>query len=342
MRDGRVHGDHAGRRRPPGSRSSTRWSGPSRRVQRRPHAAGRRGLRGRPTLDVHDPDEPEHLRVAGASLTLRAGEVVGLFGLVGAGCGALAQGPVRLVARPGRGLGAPRRPGDRRPRSRRGASGAGHRHDVPGPPRDADAGCIGGRQHRAREPRPPSSPRGILDVQRKQAVAARQTTALSIRARSTDQRVGSLSGGNQQKVQVARWLTAGSRVLLLDDPTRGVDVGARAEIHGLLRGMAVGRLRPAAGVVRCRGAAGGVRPDPRHARRGHRAGDARGRRHRGDPAERGGRAVSHRVATDSERRAGAETGDGRLDVRQAPPTRSRSATTPCCWSWRSRGWCSRS
>jgi len=82
------------------------------------------------------------------------------------------------------------------------------------------------------------SPMGILDVQRKQAVATRQTAALGIRARSTAQRVGSLSGGNQQKVQVARWLTAGSRVLLLDDPTRGVDVGARAEIHGLLRGMA--------------------------------------------------------------------------------------------------------
>jgi ABC-type sugar transport system ATPase subunit len=50
--------------------------------------------------------------------------------------------------------------------------------------------------------------------------------------------VATLSGGNQQKVQVARWLAAGSRVLLLVDPTRGVDVGARAEINRLWQGLA--------------------------------------------------------------------------------------------------------
>jgi ABC-type sugar transport system ATPase subunit len=53
---------------------------------------------------------------------------------------------------------------------------------------------------------------------------------LSIKAGDIDVLVGTLSGGNQQKVQVARWLAAGVRVLLLIDPTRGVDVGARAEI----------------------------------------------------------------------------------------------------------------
>jgi ABC-type sugar transport system ATPase subunit len=50
--------------------------------------------------------------------------------------------------------------------------------------------------------------------------------------------VATLSGGNQQKVQVARWLAAGSRVLLLVDPTRGVDVGARAEINRLWQELA--------------------------------------------------------------------------------------------------------
>jgi ABC-type sugar transport system ATPase subunit len=53
---------------------------------------------------------------------------------------------------------------------------------------------------------------------------------LDIKTRSIESRVDTLSGGNQQKVQVARWLAAQARILILVDPTRGVDIGARAEI----------------------------------------------------------------------------------------------------------------
>jgi ABC-type sugar transport system ATPase subunit len=61
---------------------------------------------------------------------------------------------------------------------------------------------------------------------------------LQIRTPSVDAQVATLSGGNQQKVQVARWLAAKSRILLLVDPTRGVDVGARAEINRLWQTLA--------------------------------------------------------------------------------------------------------
>ena len=50
--------------------------------------------------------------------------------------------------------------------------------------------------------------------------------------------VGTLSGGNQQKVALGKWMAAGSRIMLLDEPTRGVDVAAKAEIHQLLRASA--------------------------------------------------------------------------------------------------------
>ena len=61
---------------------------------------------------------------------------------------------------------------------------------------------------------------------------------MSIKAEGPETPVGKLSGGNQQKVVIGRWIAASPRVLILDEPTRGVDIGARAEIHRLIRGLA--------------------------------------------------------------------------------------------------------
>ncbi|MBO1750820.1 sugar ABC transporter ATP-binding protein [Actinotalea sp. BY-33] len=78
----------------------------------------------------------------------------------------------------------------------------------------------------------------MLDEQAERTAAREQITALDLRPHDPDRTARTLSGGNQQKAMLARWLVHGCDVLLLDEPTRGVDVGARAEIYGLVRALA--------------------------------------------------------------------------------------------------------
>ena len=79
---------------------------------------------------------------------------------------------------------------------------------------------------------------GVLNERRERAVTREQIDALELRPADPDRITGTLSGGNQQKIMLARWLVHGTSVLLLDEPTRGVDVGARAEIYALIRRLA--------------------------------------------------------------------------------------------------------
>ena len=83
-----------------------------------------------------------------------------------------------------------------------------------------------------------SSRRPWLDRRAMRAAARRQITALRIQADGPGAIVGRLSGGNQQKVVVGKWLEVSPTVFLLDDPTRGVDVGAKREIYRLIRDLA--------------------------------------------------------------------------------------------------------
>jgi ABC-type sugar transport system ATPase subunit len=78
----------------------------------------------------------------------------------------------------------------------------------------------------------------LLNRQRLRSRAESHIERLGIRTSSVDSEVGLLSGGNQQKVVFAKWLEAEPTVLLLDDPTRGIDVGARAEIYSLMHALA--------------------------------------------------------------------------------------------------------
>ncbi len=79
---------------------------------------------------------------------------------------------------------------------------------------------------------------GYLDERAEREAAREQISALEVRPADPDRPARTLSGGNQQKILLARWLVHGTPVLLLDEPTRGVDVGARAEIYTLIRDLA--------------------------------------------------------------------------------------------------------
>jgi rhamnose transport system ATP-binding protein len=88
------------------------------------------------------------------------------------------------------------------------------------------------------------SSHGLIDRDAEEGAATRYVDQFRIRTSSVAADVGSLSGGNQQKVALARWLSTEPAVLMLDEPTQGVDVGSKAEIHSLMqdlaeRGMAI-------------------------------------------------------------------------------------------------------
>lgn len=173
-------------------------------------------------------------RVRNVSLEVRAGEVVGLAGLVGAGrtellrtifgADAATAGTVRLAA------GAATRF-----RSPRAAIAAGigmlpedRRHDglLLRQPVRVNA-LLGPAGLPARG--------GWIDVRAETAAAGAIRERLGVECASLEQPVGRLSGGNQQKVVLGRWLESGCRVLLCDEPTRGVDAAAKGTIHRLLR-----------------------------------------------------------------------------------------------------------
>jgi rhamnose transport system ATP-binding protein len=85
---------------------------------------------------------------------------------------------------------------------------------------------------------PRVSTRGLIERRAERAAAQRYVDQFRIKAASLDDEVGTLSGGNQQKVALARWLSTDPAVLILDEPTQGVDVGSKAEIHALMQQLA--------------------------------------------------------------------------------------------------------
>lgn len=173
---------------------------------------------------------------ADVSFSVRAGEIVGLAGLVGSGRSEILESIY----------------GARKATS--GTVSVGGRRLRPGSVRDAVAAGVGlAPEERKSQGLLLEEPifknvtlasfariaRGsILDERRERELTAEQIQALDLRPSDPERITGTLSGGNQQKIMLARWLVHGTDVLLLDEPTRGVDVGARADIYVLIRRLA--------------------------------------------------------------------------------------------------------
>jgi ribose transport system ATP-binding protein/rhamnose transport system ATP-binding protein len=85
---------------------------------------------------------------------------------------------------------------------------------------------------------PQVAPKGLVSRKRIKDMTASISKMMAIDPKRAEYKVGALSGGNQQKVALGKWLGISPRVLLVSEPTRGVDVGARAEIYGHLRHLA--------------------------------------------------------------------------------------------------------
>jgi rhamnose transport system ATP-binding protein len=177
-----------------------------------------------------------HLGISGVSLSVRRGEVLGLAGMVGSGRTELAglifglvrmdEGEVRIngqnveirSASDAVSAGIAYVPEDRR------------RHGVILDMSVATNTTLASLRNVSRY--------GFLRFELEDSAARRLTERLKVKAASTDAPVRSLSGGNQQKVALARWLLTRPSILILDEPTQGVDVGAKAEIYRLIRELA--------------------------------------------------------------------------------------------------------
>ncbi|MEV5972432.1 sugar ABC transporter ATP-binding protein [Streptomyces sp. NPDC051921] len=198
-----------------------------------------------PERPVETPRADPVLQVQGLSregefapldLEVRPGEIVGLAGLVGSGRSEVLEtiyGARRPTA--GRVLvdGRPLRPGSVRAAVRAGLGLA---------PEERKTQGLLMRESVTRNVSVSSLTRfsraGWIDRRAEHTAARAATRALSLRPDRPEVRVRTLSGGNQQKAVLARWLLRGCRVLLLDEPTRGVDVGARAELYAVVRRLA--------------------------------------------------------------------------------------------------------
>jgi ribose transport system ATP-binding protein len=175
----------------------------------------------------------------GASVTVRSGEIVGLAGLLGSGRSEVARvifgadaarGGLRLRGKPVRW------------RSPRDAIRAGLGFSSEDRKADGIIPYMSVRENLTLAALPVLSRHGIVNRAEQRKIVDRFVKRLDIKTSGPEQKIRELSGGNQQKVLLARWLCLNPALLLLDEPTRGIDVGAKAEIQSLIDDLADGGL----------------------------------------------------------------------------------------------------
>jgi galactofuranose transport system ATP-binding protein len=171
-----------------------------------------------------------------ASVSVRAGEIVGLAGLLGSGRSELARAIFGADAIDGGEIDAGGKPA--RFRSPRDAIRQGFGLCAEDRKADGIIPWMSVRENLTLAALPLLSRAGVVRRDAQQAVVDRFIDRLGIKTAGPEQTIRELSGGNQQKVLLARWLCLDPKLLLLDEPTRGIDVGAKAEIQALIDELA--------------------------------------------------------------------------------------------------------
>jgi rhamnose transport system ATP-binding protein len=185
---------------------------------------------GLPVLEVKDLSHPTEFD--SISFTLHAGEILGFYGLVGAGRSEIMQALFGLT------------------RTSRGTITLDGKPLNSSSPADAiEAGIVYVPEERGKQgvvvdlpifqnvalPSLRKTARsGFLQLAQEFALTREYTQRLDLRAASLSQNAGTLSGGNQQKVVIAKWLATKPRVIILDEPTKGIDIGSKAAVHAFM------------------------------------------------------------------------------------------------------------
>ncbi|MCD7059737.1 sugar ABC transporter ATP-binding protein [Pelagibacterium xiamenense] len=170
------------------------------------------------------------------NFTLRRGEILGFYGLVGAGRSELMQA-LFGATRPSSGTVTL----EGKPALAKSEADAIEKGIVYVPEERGRQGAVIGLpifQNISLPSLKKTSRSGFLDLAREFALARKYAERLDLRAASLSQDVGTLSGGNQQKVVIAKWLATQPRVIILDEPTKGIDIGSKAAVHEFMSALA--------------------------------------------------------------------------------------------------------